>query len=61
MEFWKKDANFEENIAKIRQITKLIDKWGKNLQKSQQQKKLRKLLQNVWQCFIQGKVPHSDH
>ena len=35
MQFWKKDANFEVNIAKNRQITKLIDKWGKNLQKSQ--------------------------
>ena len=36
MQFWEKDANFEVNIAKNRQITKLIDKWGKNLQKSQQ-------------------------
>ena len=36
MQFGKKIANFEVNIAKNRQITKLIDEWGKNLQKSQQ-------------------------
>ena len=35
MQFGKKDANFEVNIAKNRQITKLIDKWGKYLQKLQ--------------------------
>ena len=35
MQFWKKDADFEVNIAENQQITKSIDTWGKNLQKSQ--------------------------